>query len=92
MLNWFVYILRCSDGSLYTGITTGIKRRIEEHNSSPLGAKYTRGRRPVVLLYEEMLASRSAALKKEHVIKRLSKSQKILLVEETSNLSQKSLE
>ncbi|MDH3325373.1 MAG: GIY-YIG nuclease family protein [Gammaproteobacteria bacterium] len=77
---WFVYMLRCADGSLYTGITTDLERRIIEHNSSVLGAKYTRGRRPVRLVYKEKLATRALASKKECFIKRLSKKQKELLV------------
>ena len=82
---WFVYILRCADGSLYTGITTDVQRRVKEHNFSPLGAKYTRGRRPVTLVYEELLCSRSLASKKEYVIKRLSKPQKELLLKTSDN-------
>ena len=74
--NWFVYLLRCADGSLYTGITTDIERRLNEHNHSALGAKYTRIRRPVCLVYQEIHASRSAASKREYEIKALKKQQK----------------
>lgn len=77
---WFVYILRCADNSLYTGITVDLVRRLSEHNLSPLGAKYTRGRRPVALVYQEKCASRSEAAKKERKIKRLTKSEKESLV------------
>ena len=73
---WFVYILRCADNSLYTGITVDLARRLSEHNFSPLGAKYTRGRRPVKLVYQEKCASRSMAAKKEREIKSLDKSEK----------------
>ncbi len=73
---WFVYIIRCADNSLYTGITTDIDRRIREHNSNKIGAKYSRARRPVVLVYQETSESRSAALKREAIIKKLSKSEK----------------
>ena len=73
---WFVYILRCADYSLYTGITTDIERRIEEHNSSDRGAKYTRGRRPVSVVYQEKLNNRSEALKREAEIKKLNVKQK----------------
>jgi len=69
---WHVYILKCSDGTLYTGITTDIERRINEHNSSSLGARYTRSRRPVTLHYHENASSRSTALKREIEIKKLS--------------------
>jgi len=78
---WYVYILRCADNSLYTGITTDVNRRLEEHNSHTLGAKYTRGRRPVELVYREKKQSRSEALKREHAIKKLSKQEKEALVD-----------
>ena len=80
---WFVYLLRCADGSLYTGITTDIERRIIEHNTSALGAKYTRGRRPVKLVFQENLDSRASASKKEVEIKRLSRKQKESLIKNT---------
>lgn len=67
---WQVYILRCADGSLYTGVATDLTARVRKHNDGA-GAKYTRGRRPVKLVYREPAASRSAALKREHAIKRL---------------------
>ncbi|MBL1259003.1 MAG: GIY-YIG nuclease family protein [Thiotrichaceae bacterium] len=68
---WHVYIVKCHDNTLYTGITTDIERRIKEHNSSPLGARYTRSRRPVELHYYENVNSRSEALKREIEIKKL---------------------
>jgi len=77
---WHIYILKCSDGSLYTGITTDISRRIIEHNSSPKGAKYTRGRRPVKLVYKENLENKSEASKREIVIKNMSKFEKLKLI------------
>lgn len=78
---WYVYILRCSDNSLYTGITTDITRRIKEHNNSnKLGAKYTRVRRPVTLAYNEEHVSRSAASKREYQLKKLTKQQKERLI------------
>lgn len=74
---WFVYILRCADNSLYTGITIDINRRIEEHNQNDkIGSKYTRVKRPVILVYKEKIASRSKALKRETEIKRMSHQQK----------------
>ena len=78
---WYVYILKCGDGSFYTGITTDLKRRINEHNSSKLGAKFTRGKRPVELVYSCKMNDRSAASKEEYRIKKLSKTDKIKLIE-----------
>ncbi len=74
---YYVYIVKCSDDSLYTGITTDIKRRIKEHNSSDKGAKYTRGRRPVVLIYSEKHKNRSQATKAEIDIKKMSREEKL---------------
>ena len=74
---WHVYIVQCSDGSLYTGITTNVQRRVWEHNESPRGAKYTRPRRPVRLLCSLGGCSQSRALKIEREIKSLKKSQKL---------------
>jgi putative endonuclease len=69
--SWFVYIIRCNDNSLYTGITTNLRRRLAEHNSSKRGARYTRSRRPVTLVYFENLPSRSAAASREYRIKHM---------------------
>lgn len=77
---YFVYIVECADGTLYTGITTDLKRRIEEHNASPIGAKYTSARRPVVLVYSKKFKDRSASSKEEIRIKKLSKIKKIELI------------
>ena len=79
-LHYFLYILRCSDDTLYTGITTDIQRRLEEHNSSAKGAKYTRSRRPVALIYTEEFEDRSSASKREYIIKRLSRAKKLALI------------
>ncbi len=68
---WYVYMVRCSDGTLYTGISTDVGRRISEHNHETNGARYTRPRRPVRLVYQEEVPSRSAALKREMQIKKL---------------------
>lgn len=74
---WFVYIVRCRDNSLYTGITKDVARRIKEHNSSDkLGAKYTKARRPVELVYQETADSRSEASKREYKLRKLTKTQK----------------
>ncbi len=77
---WFVYMLRCADSSLYTGITTDVKRRVEEHNETDLGARYTRTRRPVTLVYQEEVESRSEASKRECMIKKMKKLQKEALI------------
>jgi len=78
---WSVYILRCADNSLYTGVTTDISRRLEQHNGMVKnGAKYTRNRQPVELVYQENSVSRSEACKREFAIKCLSKSQKEHLI------------
>jgi len=74
---YFVYILECSDKTFYTGITTNLDRRIAEHNSSKLGAKYTKVRRPVKLIYSQEFINRSEASKEESKIKKLSRHEKI---------------
>jgi putative endonuclease len=79
--DWFVYILQCSDKTLYTGVTTDIERRIEEHNTGSKGAKYTAARRPVKLVYSELLDSRSEAQQREHQIKSLTRQQKQQLID-----------
>ena len=77
---YFVYILQCVDDTLYTGITTDLDRRIKEHNSSKLGAKYTKVRRPVKLVFSKEFIDRSEASKEESRIKKLSRQQKIDLL------------
>lgn len=79
-MSYFVYIIKCSDNTLYTGITTDVKRRIQEHNSSDKGAKYTKLRRPVELLYTENSENRSSASKREYAIKKMSRLQKLKLI------------
>lgn len=78
--SWYVYVLRCCDDSLYTGITTDLKRRLEEHNHGAKGARYTRARRPVSLVYSEALPSRAAAASREYAIKQLRPAQKRTLI------------
>ena len=74
---WFVYILRCADDSLYTGISNDIEKRLKQHNGEEKnGAKYTRGRRPVSLAWQESCDDRSSALKREAEIKKLSRIEK----------------
>jgi putative endonuclease len=87
-MNWHVYILHCADGSLYTGIATDVDRRLQEHNEHPrLAARYTRARRPVVLVYVEEVADRAAAARREYVIKQLSRQAKKTLIEQSSAAS-----
>ena len=78
--NFHVYIVECSDNTLYTGITTNLDRRVNEHNGSKLGAKYTRSRRPVKLVYSQFIGTRSNALKEEYKIKKLSRNEKKQLI------------
>ena len=78
---YYVYIVECADKTLYTGVTTELERRVEEHNSSKKGAKYTRIRRPVTLLYSEKYPDRSSASKREYEIKnKMSRTQKLKLI------------
>jgi len=76
---WYVYILRCADGSLYTGITTDLTRRIQQHNNGT-ASRYTRRRRPVKLAYQERKRGQSLALKREAAIKKLTRRQKLALI------------
>lgn len=81
---WRVYLLRCADGSLYAGITTDLERRLAEHNAGR-GARYTRSRLPAELVYSETAADRAAAQRREHVIRRLSRTDKQRLVAAASS-------
>lgn len=75
-----VYIVACSDGTLYTGIAADARKRLEEHNHSKKGARYTRSRRPVSLVYTETLQNKSGALKREYAIKKMTRTQKLALI------------
>jgi putative endonuclease len=77
---YHTYILECADKTLYTGITTDLKRRITEHNNAKLGAKYTSSRRPVKLIYSKKFSNRALASKEEARIKRLNKLEKLELI------------
>ena len=77
--SWKLYILRCGDGSLYTGITTDVEKRLEAHRSGK-GAKYTRGRGPLELAYREECGTHSDALKREAEVKRLPREEKLKLI------------
>ncbi|MFN3692864.1 MAG: GIY-YIG nuclease family protein [Candidatus Paceibacteria bacterium] len=79
MSQWYVYMLRCSDGTYYSGVTTDLDRRIKEHNGEGVagkGAKYTKARRPVYLAYSELVTDRSAAQKREHALRQLTRAEK----------------
>jgi putative endonuclease len=78
---WFVYMLRCADTSLYTGITTDLERRMREHNDVRKGAKYTRARQPVVIVYSKKVHNRSEASTEEASLKKLSRREKLELIE-----------
>ncbi len=78
-MTWTVYMVRCADNSLYTGIAKDIDKRLEEHNGIG-GARYTRGRQPVKLVYQESAGSRSEASRQEYQLKQLSKKEKETLV------------
>jgi putative endonuclease len=84
MKQWVVYILKCSDDTLYTGITNDIENRLKKHNEGK-GAKYTRGRTPVVLIASFVVESKSLALKEEYRIKKLSKEEKLNLIKNVTD-------
>jgi len=77
---YHLYILQCADLTLYTGITTNLDRRLLEHNTSPRAAKYTRARRPVTLVYSKKYRTRSTASKAEVRMKKLSREEKLMLI------------
>ena len=77
---WYVYIIRASDDSLYTGITTDVERRFKEHCGTQKGARFFRGRQPLEVVYTENHPDRSSALRREYVIKGLSRGLKIELI------------
>ena len=79
MAAYYVYILRCADGTLYTGITDDVERRVAAHNSGK-GAKYTRGRGPVVPVYREQCPDKPSALRREAAVKRLCRAEKLALI------------
>ncbi len=78
MTRWHLYLLRCGDGTLYCGIAVDVAARLAQHRAGK-GAKYTRGRAPLELVYEEVCASRSEALKRERAVKRLPRTAKLAL-------------
>jgi len=82
---YYLYILKCADKTLYTGITTDLERRISEHNENKLGAKYTASRRPVKLIYSKRFKNRANASKEEARIKNLTRKQKLELIKKITN-------
>jgi len=84
-MSYYVYILECSDKTLYTGIATDVGRRLDEHNNSDKGAKYTKIRRPLKLVYSEESENRSSASKREYEIKKLSREKKLELISRNLN-------
>lgn len=81
---WYVYLLRCSDGTYYTGMTLNLERRVQEHNDgAPRGARYTRGRRPVELVWSARCDDRVAAMREERRIKQLPRARKEQLIDIT---------
>ena len=85
--NWYLYTLLCADGTYYTGVTTDIQRRLNEHNTSPKGAKYTKTRRPAKLIYSKYFIDRSSAQKAEYKFKRLTRKQKEKIINESRRCS-----
>lgn len=77
---YYLYILECADETLYTGITVDLERRVNEHNTSKLGSKYTHARRPVKLVYSKKFKNRSLASKAEYGLKKLTREEKIKLI------------
>jgi putative endonuclease len=84
-MSYFVYIVACSDTTLYTGIAKDVAQRIQEHNSSAKGAKYTRTRRPVTLVHTEEFSDRSSASKREYEIKKMPREKKLQLSAKNSS-------
>ncbi len=81
-MSYFVYMVACADCTLYTGIARDVEKRVQEHNEGQRGAKYTKVRRPVTLVYTEPAVDRSAALKQEHALRQLTRGQKQALIAE----------
>lgn len=86
---YYLYILKCADGTFYTGITVDLRRRVKEHNSCSIGAKYTRGRRPVKMVFFKKFRNRSLASKEEFRVKALSKKEKFEMIKKMTMNSRK---
>ena len=83
-MGWYLYVLRCSDNTMYTGVTTDINRRLDEHNTGSRGAKYTRKRLPVKLIYWVAFSDQSSAQKAEYKFKKMTRKQKEKIIYEAS--------
>ncbi len=79
---WWMYVVECSDGTLYTGVTKDIDRRVHEHNNTKRGAKYTRSRRPVTVVYRKPYSDWSEVLREEYKFKNLTRREKLRIIEE----------
>ena len=88
MVTWSLYLIRCNDDSLYTGIATDVARRLAEHESGTTGAKYLRGRAPLELVFEKKIGDRALASKIEHRIKKLPRSEKQEFAELTARIDE----
>ena len=86
-----LYIVRCADGTLYTGIATDVSKRLAEHEGSPRGAKYLRGKGPLQVVFSEVVGDRASASQLEYRVKRLSRTQKLALIEGRRGLSELAL-
>lgn len=86
-LKFSLYIVRCADGTLYTGIATDVGKRLAEHETSPRGAKYLRGKGPLQVVFSEVVGDRASASQLEYKVKRLSRGQKLALIDGRSTLS-----
>ncbi|GGP51328.1 GIY-YIG nuclease family protein [Shewanella saliphila] len=88
--SWYLYIIRCANSHLYTGVTTDVTRRFAEHQSGgPKAAKFLKGKGPLTLMYQETLVDRSSALKREIAVKKLSRLQKLQLIDQFSAKQQR---
>jgi predicted GIY-YIG superfamily endonuclease len=84
-VDWFFYVVRCADSSLYAGVSTDVQRRVREHNSGARGAKYTRSRRPVSLAHYERFNDKGDALRREYSFKQLTRAEKLKVIKEGLN-------
>lgn len=78
---WYLYMIRCRQGQIYTGVTTDVERRLQEHSGGPRGARFLRGRGPLTLAYQSRVGDRHEALRAEHRVKQLSRVQKEALIQ-----------
>jgi putative endonuclease len=79
-MKYYVYILECADKTLYTGYTNDIKKRVLAHNNLKTGARYTKARRPVILVYSEKFKTKTEAMKREYVLKQMTREEKLVLI------------